>query len=485
MIVVKRFYDDKLAQASYLIGSTDTHTAVVIDANRDVEQYVRAAAEEGLAITHVTETHIHADFVSGSRELAARVGARLYLSDEGGPEWKYAFARESRAVLLRDGDTFHVGSVRIDALHTPGHTPEHLTFLVTDTSVTNEPVAAVTGDFLFVSDVGRPDLLERAAHVAGSMDGAARALFHSLQRLQTYPDHLQIWPGHGAGSACGKGLGSLPQSTLGYERRTNWALTSMPEDEFVRRVLEGQPDPPLYFGEMKRINREGPRVVGHLSAPVHLSVDRVSALVGSGAPVIDIRPAAEFAERHIPGTLNIPLNRSFTTWAGWFIPYTTDYYLIVDARGSESLQEALHDLATIGLDRMAGYATADVLQQWEARGDALGRVPQIDVSATAQKLRAGSADVLDVRSRGEWEAGHIRGAWHIPIGELLRRAGALSKNRPVVVHCQGGARSAIAASVLRARGFSQVMNMPGGFSEWEAAGQPVDREPIEAAASRD
>jgi hydroxyacylglutathione hydrolase len=484
MIFVERFYDDTLAQASYLIGSTETHTCVVIDANRDVEQYIRAAAEEGLAITHVTETHIHADFVSGSRELASRVGARLYLSDEGGPEWKYAYAGDARAVLLKDGDTFDVGSIRIEAVHTPGHTPEHLIFLVTDTSITNQPVAAVTGDFLFVGDVGRPDLLERTAHVAGSMDGAARALFHSLQRLHAYPDYLQIWPGHGAGSACGKGLGSLPQSTLGYERRTNWALASMAEGEFVRRVLDGQPDPPPYFGEMKRINKQGPRARGHLPAPEHLPVDRIAALVASGAPVIDVRPAAEFAERHIPGSINIPLNRSFTTWAGWLIPYAVDYYLIVGGPGAESLQEAVYDLAIIGLDRLAGYATDDVLRQWEARGDALGRVPQVDVNDVAQKLHAGSTSVLDVRSRAEWAAGHIRGAEHIPIGELLDRVETLSRSRPIVVHCQGGARSAIAASLLRARGFSQVMNMPGGFSEWESAGQPVDREPIEATVSR-
>ncbi len=213
MMVFKRLYDTKLAQASYLIGSAETKQAVVIDPNRDVEQYLDAAAGEGLSITHVTETHIHADFVSGSRELAARTGATLYLSDEGDADWKYAFAVKDGAVLLKDGDSFAVGSLRIQARHTPGHTPEHLSFLVTDTANADDPIGAVTGDFLFVGDVGRPDLLERAAHHAGTMEASARTLFRSLQQLKDLPDSLQIWPGHGAGSACGKNLGAVPQST--------------------------------------------------------------------------------------------------------------------------------------------------------------------------------------------------------------------------------------------------------------------------------
>ena len=483
MIVVKRFDDPKLAQASYLIGSTDSHTAVVIDANRDSEQYVTAAADEGLTITHVTETHIHADFLSGSRELAARTGATLYLSDEGGDDWRYAFAAADRAVLLHDGDAFTVGSVRIEALHTPGHTPEHLTFLVTDLSVTNEPLAAVSGDFLFVGDVGRPDLLERAAHVAGTMEGAARALYRSLRRLRPFADHLQIWPGHGAGSACGKGLGALPQSTLGYERRTNWALAAMSEDDFVRRVLEGQPEPPAYFGEMKRLNKAGPRLLGELALPGVLTVDQLSGLASSGALVVDIRPSAEYAASHVPGTLNIPLNRAFTTWAGWLIPYTSDFFLIAGDEDGQSLREALRDLSMIGLDRVAGYVGVEALDEWRARGYGFGSIPQIEVADTADRLRTRAADVLDVRARSEWESGHIPGARHIFLGDLAARAATLSKTRPLIVHCQGGTRSAIAASLLRARGLTQVMNMPDGFAGWEAGGQPVERVRAEATAA--
>jgi hydroxyacylglutathione hydrolase len=247
MMLVRRFYDIKLAQASYLIGAMDSGDAVVIDANRNIAQYLVAAAEEGVRITHVTETHIHADYLSGSRELAAEAGATLLLSDEGGPDWRYAFAQESSAVLLKDGATFDVGSVRIEVMHTPGHTPEHLTFLVTDTQAATEPLAAVTGDFIFVGDVGRPDLLERAAKVAGTMDAAARTLYRSLQRFKKLPDFIQLWPGHGAGSACGKALGAVPQTTLGYERRFNWAFKVDDEQAFVNQVLAGQPDPPRYF----------------------------------------------------------------------------------------------------------------------------------------------------------------------------------------------------------------------------------------------
>ena len=246
-MILKHFYEEKLAQASYLIGCVSTGEALVGDPNRDVEQYIKAAETEGLRITHVTETHIHADFVSGSRELAARTGATLYLSDEGDENWKYAFAEEAGAVLLRDGDTLMVGNIRIEVLHTPGHTPEHLIFLVTDTAEADKPMGAITGDFVFVGDVGRPDLLEKAAGVEGSTDAAARTLFRSLEKFKEQPDYLQVWPGHGAGSACGKRLSSVPQSTVGYERMFNWAFSIEDEDEFVRTVLAEQPEPPKYF----------------------------------------------------------------------------------------------------------------------------------------------------------------------------------------------------------------------------------------------
>lgn len=482
MMILKRFFDAKLAQASYLIGDGGAKAAVVIDANRDIEQYLQAAAAEGLAITHVTETHIHADFVSGSRELAARAGATLLLSDEGDDDWKYAFAREAPAVLLRDGDTFAVGSVRLEAVHTPGHTPEHLMFVVTDTATSDEPLAAVTGDFLFVGDVGRPDLLERAAHVHGTMEAGARALFRSLQRLQPLPDHLQIWPGHGAGSACGKGLGSLPQTTLGYERRVNWAFQVADEETFVRRVLEGQPEPPAYFAEMKRINKEGPPPAA-LRRPPRLTEARLEQLLGAGALVVDTRPASEYASAHVPGSINLPLTRAFTTWAGWLLPYRRDFYLIVDERCAHCLDETVRDLSLIGLDRVDGYFGTDVLERWTAGGGRVARLESTEVPQLAEQLQADTVQVLDVRSAAEYDAGHIPGARHVPLGDLPQRMDALSRARPTVVHCQTGARAAIGASLLDARGFPRVRTLRGGFAAWRAAGHPVETGRRESAVT--
>ncbi|HEY8197968.1 MAG TPA: MBL fold metallo-hydrolase, partial [Gemmatimonadales bacterium] len=223
-MLLRRFYDPKLAQASYLVGCTVTGEALVVDPTRDIDPYLQAADAEGFKVAHVTETHIHADFVSGARELAHRTGARLYLSEAGGDNWQYGYAGEADATLLREASRIKVGTVELEVLHVPGHTPEHLTLLVTDSATASEPMGAFTGDFIFVGDVGRPDLLERAARVRGSMQESARQLFRSLQRFRTQPDYLQIWPGHGAGSACGKSLGAVPQTTLGYEKRFNWAF---------------------------------------------------------------------------------------------------------------------------------------------------------------------------------------------------------------------------------------------------------------------
>ncbi|MET0396365.1 MAG: rhodanese-like domain-containing protein [Longimicrobiaceae bacterium] len=480
-MILKRFYDEKLAQASYLIGCAATGEALVVDPNRDVDQYVRAAEAEGVEVTHVTETHIHADFVSGARELAERTGAKLYLSDEGDENWTYAFAGEYDAVLLRDGDTFRVGNIRIDVLHTPGHTPEHLSFLVTDTAGADKPIGVLTGDFVFVGDVGRPDLLEKAAGVEGTMEAGAHTLFRSLREFEAQPDYLQIWPGHGAGSACGKGLSAVPHSTVGYERMFNWGLSVTDEDEFVRAVLAGQPEPPKYFAEMKRINKEGPRVLGGLRRPQRLPETRLPGLLEGGALVVDTRHAPEFAAGHVPGTINIPLNRSFTTWAGWLVPYDRDFYLVLDDANPLAVEEAVRDLAMIGLDRVAGYFGTEAVEAWAAERRELQTTPQIDSGELAERLRAGTVAVLDVRGAAEWEEGHLPGVDNIPVGYLLDRADEIPRGRPLVVHCQGGARSAIAASVLQANGFRDVVNLAGGYAEWQAGGNPVEHGAPETA----
>lgn len=476
-MLLKRIYDPKLAQASYLIGCQATGEAVVIDPNRDVEQYVNLAEDEGLRITHVTETHIHADFVSGARELASTTGAQLYLSDEGDADWKYGFARDAGAKLVTEGDEFMVGNLRFQVMHTPGHTPEHISFLVTDTPATDRPIGILTGDFVFVGDVGRPDLLEKAAKVMNTMEMSARTLFRSLQRFKELPDHLQIWPGHGAGSACGKALGAVPQSTIGYEKIANWGLVAEDEEEFVAAVLAGQPEPPKYFAEMKRINKEGPAILGGFHRPERLTLPQLEQRLAGKEMIVDTRPAAEFAAGHIPGTINIPLNKSFNTWAGWLVPYGVSFSLIVQGHDDHSaIDEAVRDLAFIGLDSISGYFNAEVVGQWAAAGHEPATAPQISPSAVNEKFQAGDVTVIDVRGHAEWEEGHLPGVPNIPVGYLAERLDEIPRDRPVVVHCQSGSRSAIAASVLRANGIRNVSNLSGGILEWRRSGLPVESE---------
>ena len=469
---VKRFFEPSIAQASYLIGCARTGESIVIDANRDVEQYIDAAEHEGLRITQVTETHIHADYVSGSRELAQRTGATLCLSDEGDADWKYLFPHDRK---LKDGDRITVGNIAIDVLHTPGHTPEHLTFLVTDGAAADKPIAAVTGDFIFVGDVGRPDLLERAANIKGTMEKGARVLWASLQKFASHEDWLQIWPGHGAGSACGKGISAIPSSTLGYERRYNWAFTTRTEDEFVNSVLAGQPEPPKYFATMKKVNKEGPAILNGFQVPDRLDAGRLPELLARNALVIDTRPAADYATGHLAGTINIPLNASFVTWAGWLVR-SAEFYLIVDpATAAARLPELARSLALIGIDRISGYFDAAVVQ-----GER--RIAQITATDLAPRL--GTVTVVDVRGATEWSGGHLPSAIHIPLGHLADRAGELPPERPIVVQCQSGARSSIAASVLERLGHANVTNLTGGMTAWAAAGLPIEGAPHEAQATR-
>jgi hydroxyacylglutathione hydrolase len=478
---VRRFFHPRLAQSSYLIGCGVAREGIVIDPLRDVEQYVTAAAAEGVRITAVTETHVHADFLSGSHELAAITGAQLYLSGEERGPWSYSdeYIRRAHAMLLHDAYVIRIGTVRVDVARTPGHTPEHLTFLITDTADAAEPMGAVTGDFVFVGDVGRPDLLERAVHVVGSADGAARQLFHSLQRFAHHADYLQLWPGHSAGSACGKGLSAIPQSTLGYERRHNWAFRVEDEGAFVAEVLQGQPEPPAYFANMKRANANGPPPWGAVTRPSKVSADQVAASAASGAFVVDTRPGDEFAAGHLAGTINIPLDRSFLTWAGSLIPPDGVVMLI----GAEpALSSAVDDLALIGIDHVAGVAGLDVIDSWRKAGKKFGDVAETSVESLAASLQSGKeveersgeeVTVVDVRNAGEWSAGHIPGAVHVPLSALPSRLDSIPRDRAVVVHCQSGARAVIACSLLQSAGFTQIESLRGGFAAWQAAGHAV------------
>lgn len=472
-MILKRFYDEKLAQASYLVGCQATGEALVVDPNRDVEPYLQAARAEGLRITHVTDTHVHADFVSGARELAQRTGAQLLLSAEGDPRFGYAYGEGDGATPLRDGDGFDVGRVRIQALHTPGHTPEHMTFLLTDTAAADRPMGAFTGDFVFVGDVGRPDLLEKAVKVQGSAEVAARQLFASIQRFRGLPDYLQLWPGHGAGSACGKALGAVPQTTLGYEKLFNRAFQVEDEDEFVAMILAGQPEPPKYFAEVKTINRAGPRVLDGFARPERVPDAALAEVLAAGTLVIDTRAAADYASGHVPGTLNVPLNKSFNTWMGWLVPYDRPFVLIAD---EARLDEAVRDLAMIGLDRVDGWLPASAVNAWAAAGGLVGTIPQTTAPRLAEMMERGMVNVLDVRGAAEWEAGHLPGVPNVPVGHLAERLAEVPTGRTLVVQCQGGARSAIACSVLRAHGITDVVNMAGGYAEWARAGLPVERE---------
>jgi hydroxyacylglutathione hydrolase len=468
-MILKRFYEERIAQASFLLGCSASGEAIVIDPNRNVDRYIEAAKAEGMRITAVTETHIHADFVSGSRELARLTGATLCVSAEGGPDWQYAFAKEPGVRQLRDGDNIRAGKVRLDVRHTPGHTPEHLTFVLTDEVASAEPVGAFTGDFIFAGDVGRPDLLERAAGIAGTMETGARQLFGSLRSFKTMPDRLLLWPGHGSGSACGKNLGGMPVTTLGYEKLANWAFSAKDENEFVARVLEDQPDPPRYFAEMKRVNRIGAGAAP--GKPVHLAPDtlEVAVMAGVKAQVIDLRSAADFASAFIPGTVTIPLDKNFLKWAGALLDHKKPTYLIV-AREDQAAR-ATAALALIGVDKISGWYDHSALDLWRGRHGKLTAIEQLSAS---QWQHPRKHLVLDVRTATEFRAGHIPGALHIPLGRLPEAAGSLPPDSAVIVHCQGGARSVIALSVLMKLGYRNLINLTGGFADYQSQGLPVE-----------
>jgi len=470
-MLLKYFYEEKLAHASYLVGCQATGEAILIDPGRDVEGYLHEAEANDLQIVAAAETHIHADFVSGARELAERTGARLYLSDEGGEAWKYLFAKEYDHVLLRDGDRFMVGNVRFDVLHTPGHTPEHVSFLMTDTAGADRPMGIFTGDFVFVGSVGRPDLLEKAAGMRDTAVVGARQMFHSVQRFKGLPDYLQVWPAHGAGSACGKGLGAVPSTTVGYEKMFNPALSLEEEQPFIEELLEGQPEAPKYFAVMKRVNKEGPPILHSLPSPEHLPARRLLDLLEAGATVVDVRAPEAFAGRHIPGTINIPLP-DLANWAGWLVDYDRPVYLIID---TEAVDSAVHDLIYIGIDDIGGYFEPRAIEVLAEAGHPPQSYEVTTADRLAERILNEEVTVLDVRSESEWAEEHLPGAVHIMLGYLPERAREVINSKPVAVLCRTGARSAIGASILQAAGAEEVINMQGGLRDWAAAGLPVEK----------
>jgi hydroxyacylglutathione hydrolase len=477
-MLLRYFFDPKLAHASYLVACQATGEAIIIDPGRTVELYLEAARAEGVRIIAATETHIHADFVSGCRELAERVGAKLYLSGEGGSEWQYRYLSGYRHRLLKDGDCWQIGNIKFEAMHTPGHTPEHMAFILTDTAAAVEPMGVFSGDFVFVGDVGRPDLLETAAGVKGAKEQGAQALFQSLQRFKQLPDYLQIWPAHGAGSACGKALGAVPSSTIGYERRTNWAFQVAEESDFGATVLNGQPEPPRYFATMKRVNKEGPATLNGRPAPAWLPVEKIESLRQAGAAIMDTRSHLEFARGFVPGTFNNPITgRTFATYAGCFLTYDQPFYLIVD---ETCLAQALLDLRRIGLDNIAGIFSPEIVTRWARQtGQGLGTIPQVTVAQMAEAIKTGQVPVIDVRGASEFAAGHLPHARNIVLGRVLDHLDEIPYDQPLLLQCLSGFRSSIAAGVLASRGWTRVMNLQGGYQAWAQAKQPVVHKEIE------
>lgn len=473
---MRMVYDEKLAQAAYLIGCQKTGEAIVIDPQRDVDRYLDLAADNGLRITAVAETHIHADFLSGARELAERVGARVYVSDEGDADWKYQWldkrtgggAYEHR--LLHDGDTFRIGGIELRALHTPGHTPEHLAFLVTDRGGgADAPLGLASGDFVFVGDLGRPDLLETAAGQAGAMLPAARRLHQTVLGLDRLPEFVQVWPGHGAGSACGKALGAVPVSTIGYEKRFNPAIrAAQREEDFVRFILADQPEPPLYFANMKRDNKLGPRVLGALPQPRRLSAEELAPVDARRSALIDTRGWSAFRSGHVPGALWIPLARSFTSDAGSFIREDEEIVLIVEP---ERLVEAVRDLVRIGLDRVSAWATPGDVDALARGGGAVAALPEVGVEQARELIERGEVSVLDVRRASEFAEGRIPGAVNIAHTRLAAHLEQLPRDRTLLVNCRSGGRSGRACAFLQRDG-RRVVNLAGGMLAWDAAAAP-------------
>lgn len=472
-MLFRQIFEPRLAQYAYLIGCPASGEAVVVDPLRDIDRILEVAARERLRIVAAAETHVHADFLSGVRELAENHGVRAYVSGLGGDDWTPRWPDRDRhdVVWLEDGDVFRVGGVELTARHTPGHTPEHLSFLVTDRGGGAEaPMGILSGDFVFVGSVGRPDLLETAAGTVGSMEPAARTLRTSLVRFLELPDHLQVWPGHGAGSACGKGLGSVPQSTVGYERRRNGAVLTAVEGEqaFVDEILSGQPDPPLYFARMKQDNRDGPPLLGRLPHPERIAASGIDGLLADTAAVVldTRRDRAAFLAGHLPRSLHAPLDNSFPTIAGSFVEPGPRIVLRVE---EPELEEAVRSLVRIGLDDVAGWFPNETIDEWEESGGTLHRTATVDFATVAAWRERAGVRVLDVRRTDEFEAGHIPGAIHVPHTRLLARRDEIPDGEQVLVHCASGIRATAAVSLLEHLGHRTAL-VEGIFTrDWPAS----------------
>ncbi|WP_457651261.1 rhodanese-like domain-containing protein [Rhodocaloribacter sp.] len=484
-MLFRQIFDEKLAQYAYLIGCQATGEALVIDPERDIDQYIALAEKEGLEIVAVADTHIHADYLTGMREFAER-GVKVYASDEGDADWKYEWLLNSdtyKYQLLKDGDTFRVGNIEIKAVHTPGHTPEHLSYLVTDLGGgADAPIGLASGDFVFVGDLGRPDLLESAAGIEGMMEPSARTLYQSVVKFLEMDDYLQIWPAHGAGSACGKALGAVPETTVGYERRFNPAIraASEGEDAFVGFILEGQPEPPMYFARMKRDNKLGPKVLGTLPNPRRLTLGELGKLAGNtDVALVDTRlDYSAFMAGHLPGSLYAPFNKSFNTVVGSFVEENTPIYLIIE---EDHLDQAVRDLVRIGLDDVVGFITPDVLVTYGEQGGELAKIEEVSVEQLDDLRRRNDVLIFDVRYHSEFVEGHVPNAYNLAHTRLYVRKDEVPKDKKLAIHCKTGGRAAVSAALLARYGYD-VIFVNGDFEKWMEGHDFAEGEEIHAIA---
>lgn len=457
----QQFYLGCLAHASYLIG--DAGEAVIVDPQRDVELYLEEAAKRGLRIHHVIETHVHADFVSGHCELARRTGARIYVGRDAAVDYEH--------VPVSDGDEIAFGDVVLRFLETPGHTPESVCVLVLDRSGGEpRPVKLLTGDTLFIGDSGRPDLVGALGRTAEEMAGL---LYDSLRsKILPLPDEVEIYPGHGAGSACGKNISQARWSTLGEQRGSNPALQDVSREEFVATATSGLAEPPRYFAHDVRMNRAGARGLDELPALRRVDAEALAGLQSGGALVLDVRPNVEFGAGHVPGALNVGLGGSFASWVGKLVDPGRPIALV--AASEEQEAEARMRLARIGFEDVVGVLDGG-MDAWASAGRAVARTPQIDVAELARRREAGEvAAVLDVRGPGEHEGAHVPGAVSVPLDQLERRLADVPTARPLAVVCASGYRSSAAVSLVAPDGGDDVVNVLGGTNAWVEAGFPTD-----------
>lgn len=453
---IQQFYVNGLSHSSYLLGATKT--CAIIDPSRDTDIYLEAAKAMEMKITHVLLTHLHADFVSGFMDLADKTGAVIYAPKAGECQFKHR--------ALAEGDVVEIEDVVLNVLDTPGHTPEHITYVVRDRSRSEDPAAIFCGDVLFVGDVGRPDLFPGIAR------SLASKLYDSLRKIAALPDYCEVYPAHGAGSLCGRAIGSKRTSTVGYERRNNYALQLLDREMFIKSLITNMPAAPDHFSRSSDINRKGPALVRSLPAPAPLKPEDFQAAARrDDTLVLDVRSYEAFGGQHVPGSYNIVRSTTFSTFAGWILPPDKDILLV--SPDKEQVREALKELRRVGLDRVKGVLSGG-MSAWGNAGLPIGHICLISAAELSEKCNGGETVMLDVRSVNEFSAGHIRGAVNIPVPDLRTRHAELDKEKPIAVICNTGIRSSLACSILKMNGFEKIFNVSGGMTGFNAAGHTAE-----------